>query len=506
MSRLFRFIVFISGLLVAACSEQDLKSISLSRIALELQEGETFQLTIQSEPDDASVYVQWTSSDTTVASVSENGLVRALNDGSATITATSRNNIRASCVVLVKMPELTDALSILPKSAKRGVSYNFTIESDVELLSPYISWSYNWGADVTDNFGELFSRYNLDFCPMAWNGAYDADRIRAYKALHPECTYLLAFNEPNLIDQCNYTPQQAAEHWSDLKALADELNMKIVSPAMNYGTLDGYSDPIVWLDEFFTLVPPDDVAAIAIHCYMGTAAALKSYTERFYKYGKPIWMTEFCAWENNISGVQAQMNFMSEAISYLELDPMVERYAWFIPRSSGAVDSYPYMQLLTKNLPSELSELGLVFAGLSSFDKTLWQSTNSYILPNTYTAICSQESIGESGWIAGPHLQPTTDVTGTLQLTDFTSGKWVEYQIEAEKEISQLRMRYAAYTAATIKILDNGTEIALAEAEATGGISTWATLHIPVCLTEGQHTLRIYIQQGNIHVNWFKFD
>lgn len=498
------------GYLVMSClmschDDTALEAILLNHTVLEMEIGETYELQTELRPSEASVStLVWHSTNPEIVSVTA-GKLTAQQEGTANITVAA-NDINATCIVVVTPPELPDALAILPKSAKRGVSYNFTIDSDVNLLAPYISWSYNWGPDVTDNIGQLFKSYNLDFCPMAWNGAYDAGRIRACKAANPDCEYLLAFNEPNLTDQCNYTPAQAAGHWNGLKALADELDMKIVSPAMNYGTLDGYGDPVVWLDEFFTFVSPDDVDAIAIHCYMGTAGALKSYVERFYKYGKPIWLTEFCAWESHISSVQAQMNFMSEAITYLEADPMVERYAWFIPRADGPVDSYPYMQLLTRTKPFALSELGQVFAGLSPLDKNTWQSTDNYILPNTYTATCSQESIGKTGWIAGPHLRPTTDATGQLQLADFMAGQWVEYQIEPQEHVSTLRIRYAAYSDTSLQIGTDGTEIALAEAEKTGDASVWKTLEIPVDITAGKHTLRITVQKGNININWFKFD
>lgn len=498
------------GYIIVSClmschNNTALEAILLNHTVLEMEVGETYELQVGLRPSEASVStLVWHSTNPEIVSVTA-GKLTALQEGTANITVEA-NDINATCIVVVTPPNLPDALSNMPKSNKRGVSYNFTIDSDVDLLAPYISWSYNWGPDVTDNIGQLFKSYNLDFYPMAWNGAYDAGRIRAYKAANPDCEYLLAFNEPNLTDQCNYTPAQAAEHWNGLKTLADELDMKIVSPAMNYGTLDGYGDPVVWLDEFFTLVPPDDIAAIAIHCYMGTAGALKSYVERFYKYGKPIWLTEFCAWENHISSVQAQMNFMSEAITYLEADPMVERYAWFIPRADGPVDSYPYMQLLTKTKPFALSELGEVFAGLPSLDKNTWQNADNYILPNTYTAICSQESIGKNGWIAGPHIRPTTDATGQLQLADFIAGQWVEYQIEAQKDISHLLIRYAAYSNTSLKIEADGAEIALVEAEKTGDASAWNTLEIPVDITAGKHTLRITVQKGNININWYKFE
>lgn len=403
---------------------------------------------------------------------------------------------------------LSDSPRELPRSIKRGVSFSFAGNPDVDilLLSSCISWSYNWGPDVTENVNKLFNLYNLDFFPMAWNGNFDADRIRTYKLLNPQCEYILAFNEPNLTDQCNYTPQQAAEHWPELKALADELNMKIVSPAMNYGTLANYGDPIVWLDEFFTLVSLDDVDAIAIHCYMGSAGALKSYVERFYKYGKPIWMTEFCAWEPHISNVQAQMDYMCEAITYLESDPMVERYAWFIPRSDGPIDSYPFMQLLTKTPPYALTDLGQIFAGLPSFDKNVWQLVDDYIWPNTYSAICNQEYIGKDGWSAGPHLRPTTDVTGELQLVDFKEGQWVEYQIETQRCLSNLSIRYAAYTNVDLEIYLDAKKLLDYSLAWTGDANTWNTEEVPVEIPQGKHTVRIAVKSASIYINWFKFE
>ena len=86
------------------------------------------------------------------------------------------------------------------------------------------------------------------------------------------------------------TPSKAAELWPSVVDLAKELNLKLVSPAMNYGTLAGYSDPIKWLDEFFAQpgVSIDDIDAISIHCYMANPQALRNYVAMFYKYNKPI--------------------------------------------------------------------------------------------------------------------------------------------------------------------------------------------------------------------------
>lgn len=104
-------------------------------------------------------------------------------------------------------------VSYQAKSAKRGVSYNFDQlpQYDIPVLGPAISWSYNWSSNVPSETAQsLFSEYGMDWCPMIWNGNYSPDNIRTYKKAHPEAEYILAFNEPNLTDQANMTPAQAA--------------------------------------------------------------------------------------------------------------------------------------------------------------------------------------------------------------------------------------------------------------------------------------------------------
>lgn len=74
--------------------------------------GETLQLTTTIYPDSATnKTVTWKSSDKTVATVDESGLVTAVGNGTADITATTEDgNYTATCQVTVEIPELTLSL------------------------------------------------------------------------------------------------------------------------------------------------------------------------------------------------------------------------------------------------------------------------------------------------------------------------------------------------------------------------------------------------------------
>ena len=82
----------------------DLTSISLNKTTLEIMLESTEQLTVTFNPADASdKAVSWSSNNTAVATVDNNGLVTAVATGEAVITVTATNNpsITASCNVKV---------------------------------------------------------------------------------------------------------------------------------------------------------------------------------------------------------------------------------------------------------------------------------------------------------------------------------------------------------------------------------------------------------------------
>ena len=77
-------------------------SITLNKTELTLKEGKSGKLIATCKPDDAtSKYVKWKSSDPDVAYVTTEGVVSGDNVGTAEITATTTNGLKATCKVTV---------------------------------------------------------------------------------------------------------------------------------------------------------------------------------------------------------------------------------------------------------------------------------------------------------------------------------------------------------------------------------------------------------------------
>lgn len=388
-------------------------------------------------------------------------------------------------------------VTLQKKSDKRGVSFNFgqLPENDITLLGPACSWSYNWGSGTSAQAFGLFGQYGMDFCPMAWNANWSEDTFRQFKAAHPECKYILAYNEPNLTDQANMIPSRAAEDWPRLVAIAKELDMKLIAPAMNYGTLEGYHDPWKWYDEFFSQpgVSWNDVDGIALHCYMGSAQAMKSFVDGFKKYGKPIWLTEFCNWANNNISAEAQMRYLVEAVNLLEADDAVFRYAWFIPRGNG--ESQCHNSLLQSQKPFGLTDLGKVFVNMSTMDKTLWYQPGQVIPAEHY-----------SGCSGNLHLAPCTDATGVLELTDLKKDVVVDYQIELPEDAEYtLELRYHTYYESPLNVILDGKVLGVLELENTDYV--WKNRLVDIPLPAGRHTLSLTGTTAfPVTLNWLRIN
>lgn len=117
-------------------------SITLDSSSLTLEAGDTHTLSTVVAPEDATdKSVTWTSSDSNVATVSDEGVVTAVNAGTVTITATANDGsgVTAECVVEITM-------------VHNGHEY-----VDLGLPSGTLWATTNVGASAPEGYGDYFA-------------------------------------------------------------------------------------------------------------------------------------------------------------------------------------------------------------------------------------------------------------------------------------------------------------------------------------------------------------
>jgi len=248
-----------------------------------------------------------------------------------------------------KLPSLTPRVSAAPtpvataKSAKRGLAYNLSSSADLSAIARGVTWFYNWGTTPNSALSDAtIAASGVEYDPMLWNGNFNATAVESWLSAHPNVHYILVMNEPNLTGQANLTPSQAAQMWPRYEAVAAAAKVKIVGPAMTWGTMPNYQDPVKWLDAFYAAYKANhggrnpQIDYLAFHWY---DYGLSSQLDRLTKYGKPFWVTEFANWHSQLDGAQIntlakQETQMADMVSTCESRADVFRYAWFTGRVS----------------------------------------------------------------------------------------------------------------------------------------------------------------------------
>jgi hypothetical protein len=245
-----------------------------------------------------------------------------------------------------------DAGSI--KAAKRGVAYDFKDAADLAVLSPGITWWYDWSPT-----GHVPPANGVEFVPMLWNFDYDFDALAGSLK---GTTYILVLNEPMLTSQANLTPQQAAAQWPKYEALAQKLGAKIVGPQITYGDMPNYGSPVGWLDAFYSAYNAANgrdpqIDYLGFHWYdYGLATQLDSLK----KYGKQVWVTEFANTNANITSLASQEAQMTDMVNTLETRADVFRYSWF----TGRWSSDPHFASLLAPPAGQETDLGKLYLTL----------------------------------------------------------------------------------------------------------------------------------------------
>jgi len=431
--------------------------------------------------------------------------------------------ILLSCIVLLSL----NANAQL-KSDKRGISENnFTYEAEVNALSKGVTWYYNWGQTPSTNVKNIVGPgKDVEFVPMLWNGSVDengnltnASKLIEYLDANPGVKYLLGFNEPNFKAQANMLPSDAAKVWRAVEALASKYNLSLVSPALNYSgeaLADGkVYQPEEWMDAFIAAYKSQNGGAeprmdyVALHSYMNSPTAMMGFVENFSKkYGRKVWLTEFCSWEGTVDSLSQQSALVAK-LNSLEMSDYVFRYSWFKAKGSA---SSPYYRLLVNpniltKLPAvgTLTNAGQLYVNMSSFDKTKYYVPGETILAKDYT------------FVHGSGMQINTDSEfpqSTIVVASFDTGSKLEYQVEVPHDgeyLLEIRLSCRPFLQLP-KIgiyVDGSTTAAVQQQMTTTGMTSiedkWATQTIPVTLTAGRHTLQLRsLQSTECKINWMR--
>lgn len=114
-------------------------AISLSPNELKLTEGKSLTISPSFTPSDSYSPIKWESSDEAIATVSESGVVKGIDSGTATITATTENGLKSEAVVTV-VP-IIESFTV-PSSVTVNLGYDFKVKPTVYPEGAEATFSY----------------------------------------------------------------------------------------------------------------------------------------------------------------------------------------------------------------------------------------------------------------------------------------------------------------------------------------------------------------------------
>jgi hypothetical protein len=206
---------------------------------------------------------------------------------------------------------------------KRGLAFNDASLTNCFEGSPKVSWAYNWGSS-TSGLSNSF-----EYVPMLWSTRSDfvsAWNDNANKAIANGATHLFSFNEPDLPAQANMSPGSAASGFMQYMEPFKSKGVKLGAPAVTNG---GNGMGLDWMSSFLSACSECSIDFVNIHWYDSATNIdyFKSHvTEAHTKSGKPVWVTEFGA-----TGSDDQVDaFLKEVMTWMDEQPFVERYAYFM--------------------------------------------------------------------------------------------------------------------------------------------------------------------------------
>ncbi|KAJ6487933.1 glycosyl hydrolase catalytic core-domain-containing protein [Mycena sanguinolenta] len=187
-----------------------------------------------------------------------------------------------------------------------------------------VSWVYNWNSTAPDYLADS----GLEFVPMQWNSVGIENLAATVKQLGAK--HVLAFNEPDMVNQSNISPATAASLWMQYfePLRTADSTIQLGAPAVSSG-----DSGMTWLSEFMTACATCTIDFIPFHWYgMGSAnfySYLFEFNQKFPNF--PLWITEYADTTQTDAAITLFMDTTLTGESTQPLDDIdfVERYAWF---------------------------------------------------------------------------------------------------------------------------------------------------------------------------------
>lgn len=180
------------AMLRVVVSEPSASSVSVSPSKLDLTEGDSGYLSATVYPSSASQTVTWTTSNSSVATVSSSGKVTAIAEGNCTITAKTSNNRSASATVKVS-PKIVAPTSITLSQESVEIEEGANVRLSATILPANATTDIRWSTSdksivtVQDGLITGFSAGECTVTAMTDNGlAASASVVVKAKEIQPQ--------------------------------------------------------------------------------------------------------------------------------------------------------------------------------------------------------------------------------------------------------------------------------------------------------------------------------
>jgi hypothetical protein len=208
----------------------------------------------------------------------------------------------------------------------KGVAFEVNANcADLDRLK--VSWYYNWSSSTRCNV-------QAEYVPqVARNWGTSATAATPAKVAAAGFKTILGFNEPDQAAQANMSVADVLKAWPQFNQATFS---RVGSPATSSS-----DQGKAWFQQFMTGVQQQGLRVdfIALHWYgwnagscTPTANLLEDYIKWAEQWKKPLWITE---WSCHLQSADVTRAFYAGALAMFKRHPLVERYAWFLSRSTG---------------------------------------------------------------------------------------------------------------------------------------------------------------------------